>query len=62
MNINKYEQILILIVQMHYQEIKYNFKNYMNNSYKSQKYKDSNRLSNLQTIYKTKIELYKDSK
>ena len=61
MNINKYEQILILIVQMHYQEIKYNFKNYMNNSYKSQKCKDSNRLSNLQTIYKTKIELYKDS-
>ena len=61
MNINKYEQILILIVQMHYQEIKYKFKNYMNNSYKSQKYKYSNRLSNLQTIYKIKIELYKDS-
>ena len=61
MNINKYEQILILIVQMHYQEIKYNFKNYMNNSYKSQKYKYSDRLSNLQTIYKIKIELYKDS-
>ena len=42
---------------MHYQEIKYNFKNHMNNSYKSQKYKGSNRLSNLQTIYRRKIEL-----
>ena len=37
MNTHKYEQNLILIMQMHYQEIKYNFKNYMKNSYKSQK-------------------------
>ena len=29
----------------------------MKNTYKSQKYKGSNRLSNLQTIYKGKIEL-----
>ena len=42
---------------MHYQEIKYNFTNHMNISYKSQKYKGSNRLSNLQTIYRRKIEL-----
>ena len=47
---NKYEQNLVLTMQMHYQEIKQNFKNYMNNRYKSQG-KDSNRLSNLQTIY-----------
>ena len=36
-------------MQMYYQERKYNFKNYMKSSYKSQKYKGSNRLSNLQT-------------
>ena len=52
---NQYEQNLILIMQMHYHEIKYNFKKYMNNSYKSQKYIKS-RLSNLQTINKSKIE------
>ena len=44
-------------MQMYFQEINFNFKNYMNNSYKSQKYKGSNRLSNLQTIYKRKREL-----
>ena len=42
---------------MHYQERKYNFKYYLKNSYKPQKYRGSNRLSNLQTIYKRKIEL-----
>ena len=36
---NNYEQNLILIMQMHYQEIKYNLRNDMNNSYKFQKYK-----------------------
>ena len=41
MNMNKYEKNLIFIMQMHYQEIKYNFKNYMNNSYKYQKNKGS---------------------
>ena len=57
MNMDKYEQNLILIMQMHYQEIKYNFKNYMSNSYKPQKNKGSNRLSNLQSVYNRKIEL-----
>ena len=57
MNMNKYEKNLIFIMQMHYQEIKYNFKNYMNNSYKYQKNKGSSRLSNLQTICKRKIKL-----
>ena len=53
MNMNKYKQKkFILAMQMHHQEIKYNFKNYMNNSYKPPKYKGSNRLSNLQTVYK----------
>ena len=51
---DKYEQNLILIMQMHYQEIKYNFKIYMNNSCKSQNYKGSNRLSNLHSSYKRK--------
>ena len=27
------------MIHMYYQEVKYNFKNYMKNSYKSQKYK-----------------------
>ena len=54
---NKYEQIEILIMQMHCQDKKYNFQNYMKNSYKSQKHKSSNRPSNLQTIYKRKREL-----
>ena len=31
---------------MHYQQRKYNLKNYVKSSYKSQKYKGSNRLSN----------------
>ena len=44
-------------MEMHYQEIKYNFKNYMNNSYESQKYNGLNRLLILRTIYKKKIEL-----
>ena len=57
MNLHKYEQNSILIMQVNYQKIKNNFKNYMNNSYKSQKYKGSNRLSNLHAIYKRKIEL-----
>ena len=55
----KYEQNLILIMKMHYQERKYKFKNYMRNSYKYQRYQNSNRPSNLQIIYiyKRKIEL-----
>ena len=44
-------------MQMHYQERKYNFKNYMRNCYKSQIYKGSKRPSKLQTIYKRKREL-----
>ena len=42
-------------MQMHYQEKKKKFKNYMKNSYKSRKYKGSNRLSDLFTKRKTEL-------
>ena len=52
MNMIKYEQNLILIMQMHYQEIKKNFKNL-----RSMKVHHTYKLSNLQSIYKKKVEL-----